>query len=53
MGSGRVKLFFCDYFSESFDLIESFEVNFSVSIAILSPPKRILMQVIDKELSSI
>ena len=48
MVSGKETLIFCDP-----DFIESLVVILYGSIGILSPPRRILMQTIDKELSSI
>lgn len=48
MGSGKETLIFCEP-----DLMESLFVILYASIGTLSPPNMMLMQTIDKELSSI
>lgn len=48
MGSGKETLIFCEP-----DLIESLVVILYASIGTLSPPRIMLMQTIDSELSSI
>jgi hypothetical protein len=48
IGSGKEKLIFSEP-----DLTESFVVNLKLSFAALSPPSKILIQTIDRELSSI